>query len=190
MANVDNNRIAVSLLRQCAWLWEHCMTTEKTGCFRLADIIGKTARWSNIPQSEAAGKITIDLERCKYWDTFNRYDPIEGLTYNREWDQATLEFLDADGNGFRCSYPLEGVLDVTRQFCKWNAPAMANKVRFCCNADGERWAELPGLPAEKKAKAKAVKPRATIRAVRAAEPTPEQVLAERLRQALQLAMAA
>ena len=39
METIDNKKIAMSLLRQCAWVWEHCTINPHDGEFRLSDLL-------------------------------------------------------------------------------------------------------------------------------------------------------
>ena len=179
--NEINNKIAMSMLRMCAWLWEHCTTNPQEGEFKLMDILQGTGR--NAYKSKT-GVVTVELSSCKHWDVFNgKTQPIEGLTYDRKEERVTLKF-----ETFSCSSVLRDVYQVTASFCKWNCPSMANKARFCYKG-GERYARLPELPKPKVNKSKTTKPKtkAIVKPMPAAKPL---TLAEQLRQALLARMAA
>lgn len=180
--NEINNKIAMSLLRMCAWLWEHCTTNPQEGEFKLMDILQGTGR--NAYKSKT-GVVTVELSSCKHWDVFNgKTQPIEGLTYDRKEERVTLKF-----ETFSCSSVLRDVYQVTASFCKWNCPSMANKARFCYKG-GERWAVLPtpsnSTRGGRKKKA-TTKTKAIVKPMPAAKPL---TLAEQLRQALLARMAA
>lgn len=190
MDGIDNNKIAMSMLRMCAWLWEHCTTNPQEGEFKLMDILQGTGR--NAYKSKT-GVVTVELSSCKHWDVFNgKTQPIEGLTYDRKEERVTLKF-----ETFSCSSVLRDVYQVTASFCKWNCPNMANKTRFCYK-DGERWAVLPEVkkaktktpsnsPRGERKKAAAKKTKAIVKPMPVAKPL---TLAEQLRQALLARMAA
>lgn len=186
MDGIDNNKIAMSMLRMCAWLWEHCTKYSQEGEFKLSEVMqgfGRNAYKSRV------GTMMVNLSWCKYWNVFNgKTQPIEGLTYDQKAERATLKF-----GTFCCSFDLRDVFQVTARFCKWNCPSMANKARFCYKG-GERWAVLPEIKvtqkpqkARIKAKPKTTKHRATAKQMPAAKPL---TLAEQLRQALLARMAA
>lgn len=174
-----NMRIAMSLLRQCAWVWEYCTKTSLHECdegeLKLREIF--------TGYNKKAGYVFILMDQCKYWDVFNKQQPIEGLTFDRKEMRSTVKI-----ENFSCSFFLRDVFSVTASFCKWNCPSMANKARFCYK-NGERWAVLPELPKPKANKSKTTKPKAkaTVKPMPAAKPL---TLAEQLRQALLARMAA
>ncbi len=134
MEPIDNNKIVMSLLRQCAWVWEHCTKNPNEGEFNLKEIMQGFGRRS---EQSAPGMVRIQLGMCNYWDVFNKMQPIDGLVYNHKTAEAVLTF-----GTFKCCYKLSDVFRITMGFCEMNCPSMANKVRFCYK-DGERWTVLP-----------------------------------------------
>lgn len=172
--NEINNKIAMSLLRQCAWVWEHCTRNSKEGEFKLNEIIrGMTGRKRC---DSKPGIVLIDMTWCEYWGIFNNITPIEGLTFDRKEMRSTVKV----GN-FSCSFFLRDVLDVTENFLKRNCPSMANKAMFWCK-DGERGVVLPELP-NQSTKLKTTKPKAKAK-VKPVPAADSLTLSEQLRQAL------
>lgn len=185
-----NNRIALSLLRQCAWMWEHCTRSNNEGTFTMKDVRMGLLHLDRY--KSPAGFIMFDLGSCEYWEVFDRQD-IEGASYDAKNERMSM-FLPYDPQGdqtlgFGCSFEAKDVFDVAYQMC---SPSLLQKVRFCYK-DGERWADIPDIdvkPAKKKAAtAKKAKPKA--KAARAAvvqkqqtERAQEPTFAERLREAL------
>lgn len=179
-----NNRIALSLLRQCAWMWEHCTRSNNEGTFTMKDVrMGLSLRDF---KKSPAGFIMFDLGSCEYWDVFDRQG-IEGVSYDAKNERMSM-FLPYDPQGdqtlgFGCSFRADDVFDVAYQMC---SQSLLQKVRFCYK-DGERWADIPDIdvkPAKKAATTKKAKskPKATKAARAAAEHQPS--FAERLREAL------
>jgi len=156
-----NNRIALSLLRQCAWMWEHCMRSNNEGTFTMKDV-RMGLPWMREPDKSPTGFIMFDLGSCEYWDVFDRQG-IEGAKYDAKSETMSM-FLPYDPQGdqtlgFGCSFRADDVFDVTYRMC---SPSLLQKVRFCYK-DGERWADIPDIdvkPAKKKAATKKAKPKA------------------------------
>lgn len=184
---IDNNKIAMSLLLQCAWVWEHCMKSvsneSNEGEFKFSEVMKGFGRNAN---KSMVGYLFVEPELCQYWHVFNKTQPIEGLTFDRDSMMALLEF-----GSFKCSYPIAGVFGVTRAFCQGNGcSSLMNKTVFGCKGE-ERWAILPEVKEVrskksevrgKKSKAKNLKPKTC---------KPETLsLADRLRMALQGRLAA
>lgn len=174
-----NMRIAMSLLRQCAWVWEHCTKTSLHECdegeLKLREIF--------TGYNKKAGYVFIDMDFCEYWDVFNKQQPIEGLTFDRKEMRSTVKI-----ESFSCSFFLRDVFSVTASFCKWNCPSMANKARFCFK-DGERWAVLPEVKSAPKARC-TKKQKATISRTSSKCSTVSLSIADRLRAALRDRLAA
>ena len=164
--NEINNKIALSLLRQCAWVWEHCTRNANEGSFRLSEVL--QGLHGNKRYESAPGIII---------STFAGNGGLLGFS-KKTWE-TRMEF----GN-FRFSYRLDNIFDVTSGFCKLNCPSMGQKVRFCAKG-GERWAELPELP--KRKKTTKPKAKAKVKPMPSAKPL---TLAEQLRKALLARMAA
>lgn len=174
MEQIDNNKIAMSLLMQCAWLWEHCISNTNEGVFKLGDVCQGFNRRNG---SKKVGYMTLDLERCKCWGQFGSgKQPIEGMTYDKEAYEVVLKF-----GTFQCSYPLSNVFYVAERFCKQNSCRIVHKTRFVYE-DGKRYVVLPDAPMQKSNKPKAKK---TVPCVKLRQ-MHEQPLspAEQLRQAL------
>lgn len=174
-----NMRIAMSLLRQCAWVWEHCTWNPNEGEFKLSEVLQGLGK-------RKPGYVMIMMDLCNYWDVFNKTQPIEGLTFDRKEMRSTMKI-----ESFSCSFFLKDVFYVTSRFCKWNCPSMASKARFCYK-DGERLAVLPEV---KEAKAKTKTPSNSPRGVRKQKAAPKVKavtlsIADRLRAALAERLAA
>lgn len=178
-----NMRIAMSLLRQCAWVWEYCTRNDNEGEFKFSEVMQGFGR--NFYKSKP-GNVMQDMDLCprKHWDIFNKMQPIEGLTFDRKEMRSTVKI-----ENYSCSFFLKDVFFVTERFCKWNCPSMANKARFCYKG-GERWAELPtpsNSPRGERKKKATTKTKAIVKPMPAVKPL---TLAEQLRQALLARMAA
>lgn len=177
-----NIRIAMSLLRQCAWVWEYCIKNTNEGEFKFSEVMQGFGRYF---YKSKPGYVIQDMDLCprKHWDIFNKMQPIEGLTFDRKEMRSTVKI-----ENYSCSFFLKDVFFVTERFCKWNCPSMANKARFCYKG-GERYARLPELPKPKVNKSKTTKPKAkaTVKAIPSAKPL---TFAEQLRQALMARLAA
>lgn len=177
-----NMRIAMSLLRQCAWVWEHCTNNLNEGEFKLSEVLqgmSGSRRYDAKP-----GMVLVDVFSCEYWDVFNKTQPIEGLTFDRKEMRSTVKI-----ENYSLSFFLWDVFSVTKSFCQWNCPSMANKTRFCYK-DGERWAVLPTLsnsPRGERKKKAAKKTKAIVKPMPVAKPL---TLADRLRAALAERLAA
>lgn len=185
-------RIAMSLLRQCAWVWEHCTRNPNEGEFRLSEVL--QGLHGNKCYESAPGIIIEDMGLCEHWDVFISTFAGDGglLGFSKKTWETRMEF----GN-FRFSYRLDNIFDVTSGFCKLNCPSMRQKVRFCAKG-GERWAVLPEVkktkaktpsnsPRGERKKKAATKTKAIVKPMPAAKPL---TLAEQLRQALLARMAA
>lgn len=150
-----NQRITMSLLQQCAWVWECCMRNSGDGKFTFDDVRNGTISVGKFDKTPT-GFVVTDMNLCPYWDVFDKQD-IEGVKYDAKKERASL-FIPYDKNGdknlgFGCSYPMDGVFNVARSL---GVKAMLNKARFC-QKDGERWAILPEVSKTKvKAKKKAI----------------------------------
>ena len=188
-----NNRIALSLLRQCAWMWEHCMRSNNEGSFTIKEVRQGLPWGSRDYDKCPTGFIMFDIDYCSCWNMFDRQG-IEGAKYDAE-NEAISMFLPYDQKGdqtlgFGCSFWAKDVFDVAYQMC---SPSLLQKVRFCYK-DNERWADIPDIdvkPAKKKATTKKAKPKtmATKAAKAAAQHQSSSIshqpsFAERLREAL------
>ena len=168
-----NERITMSLLRQCAWVWEHCMKfAPNDGAFTFGEVMqgfGHNASKSKV------GYLFVNTDLCNYWDVFNRNDRIDGLEFDRYEMISRMTFRKDDGYDFTFSFPIDAVFNVTKDV---GSPSLLNKTRFCYK-DGQRWAELPDSPTKKANKPKAKSPKPTAMDV-----------AEKLRLALMARLAA
>lgn len=148
-----NERIVMSLLRQCAWVWEHCTKNQNEGEFSLYEVI--LGQRKNSHKSKT-GLVVVCEEDCKYWDVFNKTEPIDGLEFDVDTLMSQMTFRKDDGYDFQFSFPIGAVFGVTRDFCVGNAcQALMGKMVFGYR-DGERWSLLPGQQASCK---REVKPR-------------------------------
>lgn len=182
-----NERIAMSLLRQCAWVWEHCTKNLRDGEFGLQDILRGLGKKSH---ESKPGYVILDTGFCKHWDVFNQTQPIDGLTFDREEMKSRMSFPTGDGMGFCFAFPIESVFQVTLDFCRMNAcQALVSKSLFIHHGK-ERYASLPEV---RRPSAKASRPhtvRRVAKTVVAAERTLQPSLADRLRAALLARLAA
>lgn len=180
-----NNRIALSLLRQCAWMWEYCMRSNNEGSFTMKDV-RMGLPWMREPDKSPTGFINFDLGYCSYWDVFDRQG-IEGVSYDAKNESMSM-FLPYDPQGdqtlgFGCSFRADAVFDVAYQMC---SPSLLQKVRFCYK-DGERWADIPDIdvkPAKNKEATKKAKPKAMAAEIPQHTEPAEPTFAEKLREAL------
>ena len=199
---VFNNRIALSLLRQCAWMWEHCMRSNNEGSFTMKEVRQGLLWGSRDYDKCPTGFIMFDVGYCSYWNVFDQQG-IEGAKYDAENDAISM-FLPYDPQGdqtlgFGCSFRADDVFNVAYQMC---SPSLLQKVRFCYK-DGERWVDIPDIdvkPAKNKATTKKARPKAkatkAARKIQTPPQTPpldgrgaatasnEPSFAERLREAL------
>ena len=172
-----NERIAMSLLRQCAWMWEHCIKNPIEGTFKLKDVL---KGMGNKGYESNTGIAYVDINACKYWHLFGTDKcRIDGMKeYDRRKETVRMQFGD-----FQFSYRIADVMDVTKRFCDHNGcNALANKALFHYK-DGERWATLPELKAPKKRK----KPVAAKKTVARKPLSIEERLRKELRRQLFLA---
>lgn len=136
-----NERIVMSLLRQCAWIWEHCTKNQNESEFSLYELtqgMGKNSHKSK------PGFVIVDTKLCKYWDIFNKTQPIDGLEFDAVSYMSKMTFRKDDGYDFSFSFPIDDVFDVTRQFCISNAcQGLMGKAVFGYR-DGERWTWING----------------------------------------------
>ena len=136
-----NEHIAMSLLQQCAWVWEHCTKNEKEGEFSLYDV---TMGMTRNAHDSKTGTLEVQEEKCDCWDVFNKTKSIDGLEFDAESYMSRMTFRKDDGYDFIFSFPIALVFDVTRKFCITNAcQALMGKAVFGYT-DGERWSHLPG----------------------------------------------
>lgn len=181
-----SNRIAMSLLVQCAWVWEHCTQNPNEGEFKLTDVVqGLIAR--NRTNTKPGWTM---VEMGLLWECREHFaDGIDGLKYfDRETCEVTLEF-----GAFHCSYWLTDIYKITKAFCQGNAcQSLMNNTVFGYT-DGERWVRLPGTPKTVK---KAEKKKAKVVVKQIAQPkqtkgvTAPLSIADRLREALRARLAA
>lgn len=146
-----NERIVMSLLRQCAWVWEHCTDCQNEGEFSLFEVTQGMGKNSHKSKS---GYVVVDTKLCKYWDIFNKTEPIDGLEFDKDTYMSRMTFRKDDGYDFCFSFPIGDVFGVTRDFCIGNAcQALMGRMVFGYT-DGERWSHLPGAepPAARKSK--------------------------------------
>lgn len=177
-----NERIAMAMLRQCALVWEHCTVLAKPvikcEC-KFADIYkgmyGKTTQRNDAP----IGRIDVYDSYASLWEA-NKANPIEGV-----YIDVKYEFVQLEVEGFRCSYRLGSIFDVTRSFCMGNGcTALMNKTVFGIDSSG-KFARLPEVKKEAKKTAKAGKPKQAAKAATLSQHTEQEpTLAERLREVL------
>lgn len=120
---VFNQGIVMSLLRQCAWVWEHCTNNPHEGEFKLSEILQGYGR--NGYKSKP-GTVIVSVD-----------DSNEMV--------SRMVFPKDDGHDFVMSFPIEHVYGVTQMFGKNNAcQSLVNKACFCYK-NGERWVVLPDV---------------------------------------------
>ena len=167
-----NERIAMSLLTQCAWMWEYCTRNPNDGEFQLGDVVkGLTARnrYDTKP-----GYTMVEMTLCERWEHFA--DGIDGLKYfDRQTGEVTLWFGD-----YHCQYVLTDVFKLTAAFCRaTGCSSLANKAVFGCEGS-DRYCRLPEVKG---------KIMGTLRTPTIQTATPLS-LADRLRAALRARLAA
>lgn len=189
-----NERITLSLLQQCALIWEYCSKSDKEGEFSFADVCAGVTSKLTKKVMEKTGYVEVDPWSCQWPEVLKqKMQAIDGMACYDEDEGRISLFFETDeqnpGIGFRCGFMLRGVFDVTRGFAlKTGCQALTRKAVFGYK-DGERWARVPSpAPAEpaKPAKAKSKSKKKVTITEKQLEPT----LAERLRQALLAMMAA
>lgn len=136
-----NERIVMSLLRQCAWVWEHCTKNQNEGEFSLFEVT--QGQGMNAHRSKP-GFVLVDEKKCLYWNIFNKTEPIDGLEFDVDTLMSRMTFRKDDGYDFQFSFPIGDVFGVTRDFCIGNAcQALMGKAVFGYR-DGERWTWING----------------------------------------------
>ena len=148
MEQIDDKKIAMSMLRCCAWLWEHCTKNPNEGEFKLHEVVkGVSGRKVN---ESATGIVTVNVNKCKCWNLFGtKHYPVDGVTFDPKYMDVTLEF-----GTFKCRFHLDSHLfDLTNQFFRTACPNMRDKVRFW-NKDGERGVTIAEQRQVKRPKAK------------------------------------
>lgn len=156
---IFNERIVMSLLQQCAWVWKHCTTNQHEGEFSLYEVLQGQGRNS---LKSKPGLVIVDEDLCKHWDVFNKTQPIDGLEFDSERFMSRMTFRKDDGHDFSFSFPIGLAFDVTRQFCISNAcQALMGKAVFGYKGK-ERYARLPKMQAVRRP---APKPKAAKAAV-------------------------
>ena len=136
-----NERIVMSLLRQCAWVWEHCTKNQNEGEFSLFEVT--QGMGSNAHKSKP-GYVIVEEEKCVYWNIFNKTEPIDGLEFDADTYMSRMTFRKDDGYDFQFSFRIGDVFGVTRDFCIGNAcQALMGRMVFGYR-DGERYSHLPG----------------------------------------------
>ena len=184
-----NERIAMSLLRQCAWVWEHCTKNLHDGRFTLQNILQGLGKNS---YKSPTGCVILDAGLCRYWDVFNRQQPIDGLDFDLKEKKSRMSFRTGDDCFYSCSFRIEDVFRVAYDFCSNNACQSLVKKTVFVSHGGGRYASLPDI---RPSSYKPEKPH-TIRRVPVAavahetSPKPQPSLAERLRAALLVKLAA
>ena len=154
-----NERIVMSLLRQCGWVWEHCTKNQNEGEFSLYELTQGQGR--NGLKSKP-GSVIVDEKTCKCWEVFGKTQPIDGMEFDSERFMSRMTFRKDDGNDFSFSFPIGLAFDVTRQFCISNAcQALMGKAVFGYKGK-ERYARLPKVQAVRRP---APKPKAAKAAV-------------------------
>lgn len=125
-----NQRIAMSLLRQCAFVWEHCCVVGNFGSYSLKQIVNSVSD-GLCRKSDVTGGMWVDLDKCKCWEIFGnpKCNPIEGVqSFKKESWINGIVTLQIDS--FRCSYNLRNIFSITYDFCKVNCPSLMKKTVF------------------------------------------------------------
>ncbi len=178
MEKIDNKKIAMSLLLQCAWMWERCTRNPNEGEFRLTDVVqGLTSRNRT---NTKPGYTLVDMGFCKHWEYFA--DGIDGMNnFDYVKREVSLVF-----NDFNCSYKLTDIFSVAKAFCQANAcQSLMNKTVFGYK-DGERYCRLP----EEMSSTSATRKKAVVKRVSRPKAIVPPTLADRLREALLRQLAA
>ena len=183
-----NERIAMAMLRQCALVWEHCVSTTTNfidGKFCLADVKRGAYGKTSDRQKSKIGMIDVDVEHPKWEGAFRlKVGQIEGVTLSYD------NYIKLTVEGFSCGYWLDRVFEIAYDFCSSvGCPSLGNKMVFGWD-NGERYAILPDVqqpkPKKSKSKAKVVKHQPSD----IKPQTSAMTLAEQLRQALLAKLAA
>lgn len=189
-----NERIAMALLRQCALVWEYCTVLPKhvVECkLTFTDVYNGTGNyktWKKCP----IGGIGMDIDERQNPSVFDRkmreVDGTEDYTSDGRWSSVKIFFQTSKSDpkqGFSCSYPVESVFSITRNFCQNNACQSLMKKAVFGVDEGGRYARLPEASVTQKAQKK---PKAKVEKLQTSDVKPqasaEPTLAERLREAL------
>ena len=141
-----NYRIAMSMLMQCALMWELCTKCKAKGEFLLKDVL--EMQGNIVEGHKRARVVNIEVKYCRYPDVLHKKLKLVPGMYAYDLRDHTMNLFigtsDTDlKQGFHCSYPLENVFGMCYQFCRWNGyPSLLKKAVFGNNADG-MYARLP-----------------------------------------------
>lgn len=157
-----NYRIAMSMLMQCALMWEMCTECKNKGEFLLKDVL---KLMETVAERCAYKKcVEVDINYCD--DThvnvlYKKLALIPGVSnYNILEHMMHLFVCTSDTDpkqGFSCSYIIESVFVNCYQFCRQTGQqALMKKVVFGKDTDG-MWARLPEWKLPKATKKPSVK---------------------------------
>lgn len=135
-----NYRIAMSMLMQCALMWELCTKCKAKGEFLLKDVL--EMREKIMEGHKRASVVNTEIKYCRYPDVlYKKLKLVPGM-YAYDLRDHTMNLfintIDTDPKqGFHCSYPIENVFVMCYQFCRRNGyPSLLKKAVFCNDADG------------------------------------------------------
>lgn len=141
-----NYRIAMSMLMQCALMWELCTKCKAKGEFLLKDVLEMHGKI--IEGHKRARVANTEVKYCRYPDVlYKKLKLVPGM-YAYDLRDHTMNLfintIDTDPKqGFHCSYLLDDVFVMCYQFCRWNGySSLLKKAVFCNDADG-MYARLP-----------------------------------------------
>lgn len=181
-----NERIAMAMLRQCALVWEHCISASMPcldAKFCLADVKRGAYGKTSDRQKSKIGMIDVDVEHPKWEGAFRLgIGQIEGVTLS--YDNYIKLMVD----GFSCGYWLDRVFEIAYDFCSSvGCPSLGNKMVFGWD-NGERYAILPEVKDVRCKKADVRRKKTQPSAIKPQTSTMD--IAEKLRQALKMRLAA
>ena len=188
--NKVNERIAMAMLRQCALVWEYCTTLTRPMAkleYSFAEVYKSIYGNTNCHNKAPIGHIDVEIDGCQYYELFTRrMREVDGTAdYIREGRLTAVKmfFPTSDHEpqtGFGCSYPVEMVFEVARNFCENNGCSrLLTKTAFGMDSSG-KYAVLPEVSVTRKL----TKKTAAKAKEKDFETKPEPTLADRLREAL------
>lgn len=135
-----NYRIAMSMLSQCALMWELCTKCKAEGEFLLKDVL--EMREKIMEGHKRTRVVNTEIKYCRYPDVLHKKLKLVPGMYAYDLRDHTMNLFIGTSDtelkqGFHCSYPLENVFVMCYQFCRRNGyPSLLKKAVFGNNADG------------------------------------------------------
>ena len=135
-----NYRIAMSMLMQCALMWEMCTECKNKGKFLLKDVL---KLMETVAERCAYKKcVEVDVDYCEHTDVlYKKLAAIPGVSnYNALEHMMHLFVCTSETDpkqGFSCSYLIETAFGMCYDFCrKTGQQTLMKRAVFINDADG------------------------------------------------------